>query len=225
MDASGLMGGAAAGSFLGPLGAIGGGIIGGLMGGGKGSDAAAKAEQANQARLQKMYQQQDPFSAGDNRAQYVPQLNELMLGGYQGVASDPMFQQLQAQSMTDVQRGMSARGQGGSGQEMLALRDSSQKNMMGYFNQQYDRLASLSGANAGRTNAYQGQGGQAAYAQKMGDMSAMGASFGSVMSGLWALFGKGSGTSSGTPNVQNPTDMNWGGGADYQNPFGDTHHV
>jgi hypothetical protein len=213
------VGGAAAGSSLGPWGAVAGGAIGLLSGGG--SDAAAKAEAANQARMQHMYEQQDPFSAGGNRAQYVPQLNELMRGGYQGVVNDPMFQQLQSQSMIDVQRGMSARGQGGSGQEMLALRDSSQKNMMGYFDKQYARLASLSGADAGRTNAFQGQGGQAAYAQKMGDMSAMGAGFGSVMSGLGALFGNPkTGQDSGTPNVQNPSDMNWGGGADYQNPFG-----
>jgi hypothetical protein len=179
---------------------------------GGGSNAAAKAEQANQTRMQQMYQQQDPFSSGGNRAQYVPQLNELMRGGYQGVANDPMFQQLQQQSMTDVQRGMSARGQGGSGQEMLALRDSSQKNMMGYFNQQYDRLASLSGANAGRTAAFQGQGGQAAYSQRMGDMASQGAGFGSVMSGLGALFGNGNGAGSsysGDRNVQGDPNIQW----------------
>ena len=160
-NTGGAMSGAGAGAGTGfaiggPVGAGIGAIAGGLLGafGGGGGDAAAKAAADQQAAQLAWNKQQDPFSATGQREQYVGQLNTLMQGGPAGVANDPMFQQLNQQNLNQVQRMEHASGGGGSGAEMLALKNQSFGNQMDYFNQSYNRLASLSGASRG--------GGQAA---------------------------------------------------------------
>lgn len=166
------------------------------------SSAAGSASDASSAQTGAQTawnKQQDPFSSGGNRAQYVPQMNELMRGGVAGVANDPMYQAMNAQSMQDVQRSMSARGQGGSGQEMLALRNSSQGNMMNYFNQQYNRLGELSGATKG------GGSSPAQFMQSPGSVYQQGADRGQA---LGNIFGAGMGAMSNRNN-SNTTNSNW----------------
>lgn len=191
--------GAAAGAAFGPWGAVIGGVAGAFMGGG-GGDAAAQQQAQNLQSQQQMYQQQDPFSAGGNRAQYVPQLNALQAGGPASVGSDPMFQKMNEQSLGNVQRLEASRGQSGSGQEMTALRDTGFNNQMDYFNNQYSRLAGLSGESSGRTSPIQGQSPGAAYDQKMNTMSSQLGSFGQALGGLSSIFGKGAG--GGQDNTQ-----------------------
>lgn len=125
---------------------------------GKVANAQSAANQAAQLAWNK---QQDPFSAGGNREQYVPQLNKLMQGGYQGIQDDPMFQWEQKQGVDNMQRSMSARGMGASGSEMAALQDYGTGMARSYFDKQYARLSDLSGASRG--------GGAAATGMSPGD--------------------------------------------------------
>lgn len=192
---NGAASGAAAGSTFGPWGtAIGAGI--GLLGGfgssgGNEAQAAALAQQQAQLAWNK---QQDPFSAGGNREQYVPQLNALMAGGPSGVVNDPMFQKQNQQSMMDMQRHLASTGQGASGNEMLSLNDQSFNNQNTFFNQQYDRLASLSGASRGGGSAALGMSPQLAgnFARQSTLDTAGG--FGQLLSGLSGIFGTPQGT-------------------------------
>ena len=89
--------GAAAGSVAGPWGAVIGGVAGFALGG-SGEDAASAAAKQNLEFQQRMYEQQDPFSAGGNRAQYVPKLNELAMGGPSSIANDPTYQAMNDKS-------------------------------------------------------------------------------------------------------------------------------
>jgi hypothetical protein len=173
--------------------AIGGSAVIGYMGQQSAASAAQGANQQNIQAQQQWNQQQDPFSAGGNRAQYVPQLNELMKGGPAGVAQDPMFQKMNEQSLTNVQRREQASGQGGSGQEMLALQNQGFGNQMDYFNQQYSRLADLSGASRGGGQAAMGQSPGAAFGQSRQGSQDIAASFG----GLSSIFGQGAGAGGG----------------------------
>lgn len=134
-------------------------------------DAASAAQQQDQLNKQAQLdwnKQQDPFSAGGNRQQYVPQLNQLMAGGAAGVANDPMFQKQNQQSQQDMQRRMASHGQGASGQEMIGLQQNSWKNQQDYFNQQYTRLSELSGASRGGGGAATGQSPSSVYDQRQG---------------------------------------------------------
>jgi hypothetical protein len=196
-DMNGAASGAAAGSTFGPWGtAIGAGIglLGGFGDGGQGAAQQAAAQQL--AFQQQMYQQQDPFSAGGNRAQYVPQLNNLMAGGYQGISNDPMFQWQQQQGQQQVQRGLAAHGMGASGAEQVALQQQGFGNASSFFNDQFNRLSGLSGANSGRTAPMQGMSPQVA-GQFANLAQGNTAGFaGQLMTGLSGIFG--------TPNSNNP---------------------
>lgn len=194
------MQGAALGSSFGAPGAIIGGIAGltGMFGDGGKDEAAAQAEANRQAQLA-WNKQQDPFSAGGNREQYVPRLNELMQGGYAGVAQDPMFQQLNNQSMSDTQRAMSAKGYNMSGNEMNALRDNSAKNQMNFFDDQYRRLAELSGASRGGGSVAKGQDPNSIYQQGQDSTQTNLNTFGGFMQGLDNIFG------------DEGVSFNWGG--------------
>ena len=124
--------------------------------------AATDANNANIAFQQQYNQQVDPFSTGGNRARYVPQLNDLMRGGYAGLANDPMYKQLSAQGLEATQRAMAARGQGMGTNDILAINKNQTGTMMDYFNQQYSRLADLSGASRGGSQVVQGMSPQVA---------------------------------------------------------------
>jgi hypothetical protein len=202
--------GAATGAAFGPWGAVIGGVAGAFLGGG-GSDAAQQQQQQNQQAQLDWNKQQDPFSAGGNRGQYVPQLNQLMQGGPAGVSNDPMFQKMNQQSMDQVQRREQASGQGGSGQEMMALQNQGFGNQMDYFNQQYSRLSDLSGASRGGGQAAMGQSPGAAYEQRMGQYANQGSGFGMMMGGLTDIFGKGFGSGGGSSYGQQQQGQQGGG--------------
>jgi len=189
--------GAAAGSSFGPWGAVAGGVIGGLMGSG-GQDAAAKAAQDNLDFQKQMYQQQDPFSAGGNRAQYVPKLNELATGGPSSVANDPMFKQMNDQSMNAIESRMASQGQGVSTANMQALQSGQQGNQMSYWQNMMQTYAGLSGESGGRTSPMKGIDPNTAMVGANQTASNYGSSFGMFAGGLQSIFGNGSGSNATT---------------------------
>jgi hypothetical protein len=194
INTTGAMQGAALGSQMGPWGALAGGVAGGLgLFGDGGASAAAEAEKARQAQMMQMYQQQDPFSAGGNRAQYVPMLNQYAMGGPASVASDPAYQRFNQKSMDDLTRQMSARGQTQSGAEQVSLMQNSQNNMMDYWGKMMSTYADLSGASGGRTNPYQGMTGAEAGRMASDQNANAVEGFGGLMGGLYKIFGSGSG--------------------------------
>jgi hypothetical protein len=130
-------------------------------------DAQAAGQAANQQNIQfqqQANQQRDPFSTGGSRAQYVPQLNDLMAGGYSGIQNDPMFQAREKQAMEATQRKMSSQGQGMGTNDLLALQQQSYLQQGDFFNEQYTRLSALSGASqgGGGVNTVQGMSPQVA---------------------------------------------------------------
>jgi hypothetical protein len=184
---SGAMQGAAAGSSFGPWGAvIGGGI--GLMTAGQGQAAADEANSRNIAAQQTANMQNDPFAATGDRAQYVPQLNQLMQGGVAGVGNDPGFQAMEKQSMGDVQRMQAASGAANGGGATSQMLSQNMADQQSYFNQQYNRLTQLSGANTNISPAMGQAPGAAATQANQTNMN-MGAGFGSVVTGLGSIFG------------------------------------
>jgi hypothetical protein len=187
-DTTGVATDAAAGaSVAGPWGAVVGGAIG-LMGASNGQNAATSQNNNNIWAQQQANMQNDPFAAGGNRAQYVPQLNQLMQGGVAGVANDPGFQAMNQQSMQDVQRMQAASGAANGGGATSQLLSQDFNNQQSYFNQQYNRLTQLSGAGT-NVSAATGQSPSAAATQANQTNTNLGAGFGSVVTGLGSLFG------------------------------------
>jgi hypothetical protein len=177
----------AGGMAFGPVGAAVGGIYG-MATASAGATAATQQNQQNIQAQQNANTQNDPFATGGNRAQYVPQLNQLMQGGVAGVGNDPGFQAMEKQSMGDVQRMQAASGAangGGATSQMLSQNMADQQT---YFNQQYNRLTQLSGAGTNVSPAT-GQSPSAAATQANQTNMNMGAGFGSVVTGLGSLFG------------------------------------
>lgn len=194
--ATGAASGAQIGSMFGPVGtgvgAVAGGLLGAFSGGDEDAAAAAKAQQdAAIAAQEKWNMQQDPFSATGSRLPYVQKLNDFVQGGYQGASQDPMFQWMQQQGMENTQRGLSARGLGGSGQEMLALSKQGYGMAHDFYNEQYNRLADLSGASRGggasTANLY--MTGQNAFDQTVAGNKAAGQNFQSMLGSLDSIFG------------------------------------
>jgi hypothetical protein len=184
------------------------GAIGGYESAQSGQNAATNAANQNLQLQQKMYEQQDPFSAGGNRAQYVPKLNELAMGGPSSIANDPTYQAMNDKSNIDMNRQLEASGQGGSGQAMLALNQNSQGNQMAYWQQMMSTYAGLSGANSGRTAPMQGE--SPGLAGQMAGQTAsnrMG-SFGMFAEGLSSIFGAGKGSTDNSGNNTNSPDFN-----------------
>jgi hypothetical protein len=178
--------------------------VGAIVGAGISADAAAGASSAaeQQDQLNRSAQQGwnslvDPFTAGGNRSQYVTQLNDLMQGGYAGIQNDPMYQWMLGQGQDQLQRGMSARGQLGSGNEMIALQKQGTGMAMDFFNQQYARLADLSGASRGGGQAVIGQNPANVYNMYSQYGQEKGAAFGGAMRGIGAIFGQGQGGGGG----------------------------
>ena len=154
-------------------------------------DAISQAKSANAQNLgyqKEMYQQQDPFSAGGNRQQYVGQLNQLMQGGPASMAQDPMYQWMQEQGQQAVERQASATGTVQSGAEKSALMKQQFGTANSYFQQQYARLADLSGANSGRTAPMQGPSGSDMYNMSLGNTAATSG----LIRGVAGLYGSGS---------------------------------
>src|ERR1035437_9845392 len=143
---------ASIGASAGPIGALVGGVYG-MMSAGQAQSAADSQNLANVQAQSTANMQNDPFAAGGNRAQYVPQLNQLMQGGVAGVANDPGFQAMNQQSMQDVQRMQAASGSANGGGATSQLLSQDFNNQQSYFNQQYNRLTQLSGANTNVTAA------------------------------------------------------------------------
>jgi len=204
--------GAAMGSTFGAPGAIIGGIAGGLgLFGDGGQEEARKAEAARQAQQMQMYQQQDPFSAGGNRAQYVPMLNQYAMGGPSSVSSDPAYQRFNQKSMEDVSRKLSASGQTQSGQEQIALQQNSQNNMFDYWSKMMGTYADLSGANAGHTAPYQRTSGTDAYNVDSRENANAIEGFGGMMGGLYSIF-QGNNSLSNIFGDKQPTQLSGPGG-------------
>ena len=78
-----------------------------------------------------------------------------MAGGFAGFANDPMYQWLRDQGTQSVTRQMAATGRSGSGAEMIALQQQGFGLAQDYFNDQYKRLAELSGASSNRMQRMQ----------------------------------------------------------------------
>jgi hypothetical protein len=187
-DNSGAVSGAVAGGIAaGPIGAVAGGLYG-LATASMGADAAAAQNRDNVSAQNLTNMQNDPFAATGNRAQYVPQLNQLMQGGVAGVGNDPGFQAMEKQSMGDVQRMQAASGAangGGATSQMLSQNMADQQT---YFNQQYNRLTQLSGAGT-NVSAATGQSPQNAANQAQQTTTNQLGGFGSIVTGLGSLFG------------------------------------
>jgi hypothetical protein len=203
----GAEGGASAGAALGPWGALAGGVIGGFLGGGQ-EDATKKAAAENLQFQQQMYQQQDPFSAGGNRAQYVGKMNDLATGGPSSITNDPTYQAMNEKSMTDMNRSMEASGQGGSGQAALALQQNSQGNMMNYWSSMMSTYGGLSGATGGKTNPMHGLDPSLAGQNAGQTANNYSSAFGMFAGGLQSIFGQPKGGVNIDPNA---TGYNIGG--------------
>lgn len=195
------MQGASAGSALGPWGAVAGGVLG-MFSGGSGEDAARQAA-AEQARQQMEWNKKvDPLSASGMRGEYANQLNTMLQGGVQGMQNDPNLQFLQNQQQQAVQRQFSAAGQQTSSNEMQALMAGNYKTNMDYFNQQYNRLATLANANGGGGAVPSGMTpGQAFQGANSTAMNYMG-SAGLIGSGIQRLFGSGGNDNPNQPQPQ-----------------------
>jgi hypothetical protein len=198
---SGLQG-AAAGSSAGPWGAVAGGVIGGMLGG-SGEDAAAKAAADNLAYQKQWNSQVDPLSASGQRGQYAGKLNTMLTGGANQMFNDPNFKAQQEQGMTATQRMMNAMGMGISTNDTLALQQQSYTQANSFFNQQYDRLATLANAGGGGGSAPQGMSPGTAGNFATGTAQNYASAAGGIFGGISSLFGnKSSGPTTHTPQDQ-----------------------
>jgi hypothetical protein len=124
------------------------GLVGGMLlkpsSGGAGGGSGASGAQQNV----------DPFSP--YRGQYGKQLNELMKDPG-SVTSQPGFQSSLDTGTTNLERSNAAAGRTSSGAEQAGIAKLGQDTQSSWFDQQFKRLSSLSGASAGP-----GAGGEAA---------------------------------------------------------------
>jgi hypothetical protein len=199
---------------MGVMGAVGlGSAVLGYMGQQEATSAANSRNAAQMAQSQRQWEQSDPFSAGGHRQQYVTQLNDLMKGGVSSFVDDPNFKRMMAQGLQQSQRHASATGTAQSGQEQIALQEQGSNLANSYFNQQYERLASLSGATSRSAAPSTGMGPEAVYDMSMaGTRSAAGLLQGTA--GIYNNFNRspstgGAGSMSGNGSVQgNPDYVN-----------------
>ena len=159
----------------------------GYMGQQNATSAANSRNASQMAMSADQWRKTDPFSAGGHREQYVTQLNSLMAGGINSIKDDPNFKSMMTQGLQQSQRHASATGTAQSGQEQIALQEQGSNMANSYFNQQYERLATLSGAKD--RAAGPGTGGispENAYDMSMGSTRAMGG----LLQGAAGLYGK-----------------------------------
>jgi hypothetical protein len=179
MPFSAVLGGAAA--------ALGSYAVGSLLGGG-GSPAPSPVASAVGGAItgasgtqQQAVTAADPFAS--QRAQYQPQLNQMMQGQFS--PTDPSYAWRMQQGTDAVNRGMAGSGQLGSGNQMAQLQQQGQGLASTEYQNQYKRLAQLSGADvfggSQASNLLQGQAGQQAAAGGQlvqGGMNAIGGALG-----------------------------------------------
>jgi hypothetical protein len=113
-------------------------------------------------------------SGGDSQA--ASMLQQLISQGPAGIMEDKAFKAANAASMGAVQRKLSSQGQHLSGNEVLALNDSTNKNAMDFYNNQVSQLGQLSGsgfnpATAASNNMQYGQVGDKAISQGIGSLN------------------------------------------------------
>lgn len=174
--------------------AVAGSAVLGYMGQ-KSAQASAEGMNArNMAQQERQWKLTDPFSATGQRSQYVSQLNALMRGGYAGIQEDPMYRFMAAQGLDMAQRGASATGTAQSGAEQIALQQQGQGLARSFFDEQYQRLASLSGAGSRVAGPSSQLTPGDAYEMSMGRTAAMGG----MLSAAGQIFGKYGGNIFGT---------------------------
>ena len=98
---------------------------------------------------QKAIDAADPFST--QRQQYQPQLQEMMQGKFS--PTDPSYEFRFGQGQKALERSLAASGMGHSGNAWTALMQYGQGMASSEYQNQYQRLAQLSGANFGTGNA------------------------------------------------------------------------
>ena len=194
--------------------AIAGSAVLGYMGS---QDAASSARDAANAQMQNQremnsqnlaFQEKwntlnDPFSAGGHRQQYVDQLNTFMKGGGPSqMYNDPVFQNQLQMGQEAISRRFGASGQGGSGAEAASLMQYTTGAAQNEYQNQYSRLASLSGAGGvGHGTAFQGTTPQGMTPGMAGGIAAAPYNVGaSALSTLGGIYSKGGGGGSGDYN-------------------------
>ena len=128
----------------------------------------------------------DPFSS--QRAQYQQPLQQMMTGNF--TPEDPSYKWRMDQGMEAINRGAAASGMLNSGNRLLALQDYGQKSASQEYQNQYSRLAQLSGATAGVGNA-----GQIAQQQNASQSGAAGAVTDKLLGWAENLYGNWNGSS------------------------------
>jgi len=144
------------------------GIAGGvnsIMQSNKGSGAAGDGNGA-----------MSPWFASGGGSQAAAQLQQLMSGGPQSILQDKAFQGMNDASLKGVQRQMAAKGQGLSGNELIALQEQGNTNAMSFYNNQVQQLSSLAGvgfnpADGARINSANEQAGWQGLAQGIGGLN------------------------------------------------------
>lgn len=164
------------------LGSIGMSVIGGMLGGGSGGDPAQMA---------------DPFAS--QRPQYQGMLQQLMTGNF--TPDDPSYKFRFNQGLEGVNRATAAQGQLMSGNRLAALTEYGQNFASQEYNNQYQRLAQLAGANIGSPS------GAAYYAnQQNQQMAGLGGLIGGKIGGWldnggWSSLFGGGGGDAGAMNI------------------------
>ena len=142
---------------LGALGSIVGGIGGFMVGGPAGAAAGAGALGSIGSGIASLSAgsaartASDPF--GKYRGYYGGQLQD-MWKDPSAIFSDPAFTAANDMSIKGAMRQMAAQGYLGSGNEAAGLTQLTQSNALGFYNQQMNLLAMLSGATSSPPNAY-----------------------------------------------------------------------
>jgi hypothetical protein len=156
----------------------------------------------------------DPFAS--QRPQYQEQLKTLMSGTFS--PTDPSYQWRFDQGMEGVNRTMASTGMLNSGRQFTALTDYGQGLASTEYANQYQRLATLSGATIGSPAT----AGQIQYGQNQANQqsaSALGNTIGGfITDGIGNLFSGGSGGGSGAAPVdmtgfRTPSLFSGGGGS------------
>lgn len=128
--------------------AIGGGALLNYFGGQQASSAAQSIASQQLAAQQQWQKLVDPFASSGKAAEftqiYTPQLQDLVAHPEQ-IQNNPLFQSEQKFGEQAVSRNQAAIGNLNSGAEMTALADYSRSHANQFYNQQYERLAQLSG--------------------------------------------------------------------------------
>lgn len=164
-----------------------GGGVSGLLGAGIGAGINALTGQSASGTAANAAAAADPF--GSQRKQYQVQLQNLMTPGSNFQSTDPSYNYRLQQGENAVNAGAASSGLLNSGNRLTALQTQGQSMASTEFQNQYARLAQLSGANSGSTGtagqivANSGQAAQAGTSAIANNLANTGASY------LNSLFG------------------------------------